>query len=582
MAISTTTVSGLYSSLDWTTVIDKLVEIESIPKVQMQTEQATNTTRSNLLTGLATKFSSLQTAVKSLQSTDLFNARTVSSSTADSAWSMNAATGTATGTYTIAVNQLATAAKRVGTADISRGLSTTADVSSLTLASLPTAVAPTAGTFSVNGNKVTVALTDSLKDVFDKISAATGSDVTASYDPATDKITLHSASNQEIVLGAANDTSNLLGVLRLANNGSDTVSSASTLGAASSTATLANARFKANITNVDTDGKGSFTVNGTKIDYNINSDSMAAVLARITSSDAGVNATYDAAADRILLVNKTTGDTGVNISEGAGGLVDALGLGSSSSLSRGKNALFTVNGGDVFTSSSNTLDSSVHGITGFSVTVNTQTTQSLTIANDATSQKSAIDDFITAYNDVQDYISTETAITSENGKVKTGGLAYNREVEGLASSLRDLAFGAVSTAGSLSRLSDLGIDFVSGSDKLAIKDSAKLASALANKSTAVSALFTTGSTGLAAKLGDLITKTIGTSGTDGTLGEEVQSLTKANSSLDEQIAAMDRRLEQTRELLTSAFTAMEAAQAKAKNVLSQLDNAFGKKSDSSS
>ena len=82
------------------------------------------------------------------------------------------------------------------------------------------------GTFTVNGHPVTIALTDSLADVFTKISTATGGHVTGAYDPTpgVDGIKLTS-DNGELVLGAANDTSNFTLAMKLANTGTATASS---------------------------------------------------------------------------------------------------------------------------------------------------------------------------------------------------------------------------------------------------------------------------------------------------------------------------------------------------------------------
>ena len=91
----------------------------------------------------------------------------------------------------------------------------------------------TAGTFSVNGNTVTIATTDTLQSVFDKIYAATGSTVTGTYDPTADKITLSSTS--PITLGSSADTSNFLQVAGLYTNSSGTITSTTTLGAVQTT-----------------------------------------------------------------------------------------------------------------------------------------------------------------------------------------------------------------------------------------------------------------------------------------------------------------------------------------------------------
>ena len=75
----------------------------------------------------------------------------------------------------------------------------------------------TAGTFTVNGAQITIAGTDTLQSVLNKITTATSGAVTASYDASTDEITL--ASSSPVVLGSATDTSNFLQAAQLYNNG---------------------------------------------------------------------------------------------------------------------------------------------------------------------------------------------------------------------------------------------------------------------------------------------------------------------------------------------------------------------------
>src|SRR5690606_35672021 len=99
------------------------------------------------------------------------------------------------------------------------------------------------------------------------------------------------------------------------------------------------------VTAVDADGKGSFTINGVSIDFDVDADSLSTVLARINASSAGVTASFDSASDRVVLTNKSTGDLGISLSEAAGGLLGALGLTNGTTFTAGENAAFTVNGG---------------------------------------------------------------------------------------------------------------------------------------------------------------------------------------------------------------------------------------------
>jgi flagellar hook-associated protein 2 len=568
-------VSGfLNNSFDWQTMVDKLIEVDSTPIKRLQAEQTANTNEITALADIKTALADLQDAVQTLRDDALYSARTVLSDTSATTWRATSSTGAPVGSYKIAVSQLATASTLQGAGDIGTGLNATNDVSGLTLANLATATAVSAGTITVNGKQVTVALTDSLQSVFDAINDATGGtggvggDITASYDAGTDRVTLVST-NGPVVLGAANDTSNLLDVLRLANNGTVTVASAGALGTAKLASPLASAGLRTAITAVDAEGDGAFTINGVSIAYNVNTDSLSAVLTRLNNSTAGVTAAFDAVGDRVVLTNKTTGDTGVGASEAAGGLLGALGLTAGTTFTRGKNAEFTVNDGDTLTSRSNTLDATTHGITGLSVTVNTKTTQTLEVATDATGMRAAIEGFVEKFNAVQTLIEDSTATTVSGGTVTTSVLSDNREVDGWASRLRALAFEAVSgVSGSVTRLDDLGIDFDGLSGRLTVKDTTALANAVLDQPDDVADFFQTGTTGFVAKLYAYLTS-IKATDTD-----QQERLNEANSDLDRQIADLQRRLDSEREQLTSAFQKMQEAQTLAQSQATYLTNAF--------
>jgi flagellar hook-associated protein 2 len=567
--------SGLASGFDWKTFVDQVIATQRTPITNLNNEKTTNLNKKAALVDLNAKLTALQASTTALANASLFTGRKATSSTANSTWNPVAAAGTPAGSYSIAVTQLATAAHLDGAQHVGKPLNPTNNVTTLTMSSLPTAVAATAGTFSVNGKTVTFALTDSLDQVFTAISTATSGAVTAAYDSVADKITLSSAS--PIMLGAANDTSNFLSVAKLGNNGTGTVTSASTLGTADKYATLANARLSTAITAVDGLGNGSFTVNGVSIAYNVNTDSLSGVLQRINASTAGVTASYDSTADRVVLTNNTTGDIGVSVNETAGGLLGALGLTTGATLTRGKNALYTVNGGATITSTSNTLADTSHGITGLSVTVDSLSTQNITVSGDTASMTSAIQDFITKYNDVQTYIDDQSKITTTvAGKVTTSVFSGDREVQSWADSLRSIAFGAVSgLSGTISRLDNLGIDFTAGTGQLSIKDSAKLNTALTTKASDVAQFFQTSSTGLAAQVQTFLTKV-----TAQDTAQQTQ-LTATNTDLDAQIATLQRRLDQQKAILTSSFIAMETAQSQLKSQSDALTKAFSTSSSSS-
>jgi flagellar hook-associated protein 2 len=235
-----------------------------------------------------------------------------------------------------------------------------------------------------------------------------------------------------------------------------------------------------------------------------------------------------------------------------------------------------VNGGATRTSTSNTLDAAAHGIAGLSVTVANESTQTVQVAVDTASMRTKVEAFIARFNEVQAFLDGATKISSDNkGKVTAAILADNREIQSWGHSLRSMAFSAVAgITGSITRLDHLGIDFKAGTSELEIKDGAKLDAALRDKSADVDAFFHTTTTGFGAKFEKFLTAI------DDLADKQQKALIKSNQSLDEQIAAIERRLEQRRAVMESAFILMEQAQSNLKNQQSALDRNFPAKGSS--
>jgi flagellar hook-associated protein 2 len=568
---------GTYGSFDWQSMVDELVQADSAPVTALQADETTNQSQITALSTLQTDFTQLQTDIQALTVPSLFTSCTVASS--DPSWNATAASGTAAGTYSIAITHLATAASRVGSQNIASPLSTSSSVSGLTLATLPVATPITAGTFTVNGQPVAIALTDSLQDVFTKIFNATGGAVTASYDPTRDEIKLtntNPVNTSEIVLGAVNDSSNFLTATQLANNGASTVYSANPLGAVALNVPLAQANLSQAITAVDGSGNGSLSVNGVSIAYNINTDSLTTVMNRINASSAGVKAVYDSATNNVVLTNTSTGDVGLGANDliptgGQVGLLGALGLTSASTLQHGKNALFTVNGGPSKSSASNTFSAASLGIPGLTVTAGTATTQTITVAPDTASMTTAIQAFVTDYNTLQTAISADTAITTgSNGQPKTAVLSNDMDVPNWGSDLESMVFATVpGLSGTINQLAQLGLDF-DETGQLSLKDTTKLQDALTNHGADVGAYFGHSSTGMAVSVNSYLDQLLSPVGA---LANKSSALVSDTTDINTQITALQAQLDQERANLTTEFEAMQAAQTTAQSQLNYLNAA---------
>jgi flagellar hook-associated protein 2 len=559
--------AGLASNFDWESLVTQLTDLERAPQRRLRTEQDRLEEQNNVYGSIVTQLNLLKSRADALKETSLYASRSVRVGDATVA-SATADTDAALGSYTFAFQQLATAALQRGTTDVGKALSTSSDVSGVVLSSAPLTTAVTTGTFTVNGAQVTVGATDTLQDVFTKISTATSGSVTASYSSATDKITLTGTGT--ITLGTAADTSNFLQAFRLYNNGTTTVASSAALGAIKPAAALSAANFGTAIN--DASGTGKFSVNGVEIGFT-SADTVNDVLRRINDSAAGVTASYDTINDRFTLTNDTTGDLGVALRDVSGNFLAASGL-LGGTLERGKNLLYTINGGGQLTSSSNVVTEASSGLAGISVTA-LKEGGSTTVAVDRDTEKvkSALNGFIAAYNEAQAFLDTATASSTDaKGAVTTSVLSGDSLAYEITSKLRSSVNAYFSgLSGSLKNLDALGIKSNGTDDKLALSDSAKLDDYLATNLEDVADFFTNETHGLATKLSTYLDETVGL---DGSLGVRQDSLGRQIRGIDTQVSDLERQVLANREQLVKSFVAMEEAQSRINSQLQYLQRTF--------
>jgi flagellar hook-associated protein 2 len=547
---SASTLSGLASGMDWTTIINEMVAIEQEPETTMEAQQTTLKTETTSYQTIGTDLATLQKDVTTLEDPSFFDSRTASSD-ASSVATATAATGTPLGTYSLDISQLATDASWLGVAAAAKPISTTNDVSGVTIGSAGFATPVTAGTFTVNGQQITVATTDTLQSVLNKIGSAIGG--TASYSASKDEITLTSSS--PIVLGNTNDTSNFLQVAQLYNNGGDSITSASALGGINLNSVLSSANFATAVSDGGS-GKGQFLINGAAIDYDASTDTINDVLQRINNSTAGVTATFDAADNKIQLTNTSTGDVGISLQDVTGNFLAATGL-SGGSLQRGANLQYSINNGGTLTSQSNTIDATSSGITGLSVTAQSVGAANISVQSDTSAIATTIQSFVTDYNAVENYISSQTtATTSSSGTVTAGTLTGDMDVESIATELRQFADAVPSgMTGAILDLNSLGVTS-NGNDNTLTVDTTTLDAALSNNLAAVKKLFTDSTNGVATKLKSYITTTTGSTGV---LATQEASFTKQYNDIGTSITNLKNKITQDETNLQNEFVAMETA-----------------------
>ncbi|MEY4564239.1 MAG: hypothetical protein RLZZ618_3516 [Pseudomonadota bacterium] len=217
--------------------------------------------------------------------------------------------------------------------------------------------------------------------------------------------------------------------------------------------------------------------------------SLAAIRDKINAAGAGVTATIinDSTGARLSIRSKDTGaENGFKISateteppiDGSVGLSALTYDGTDTymkSNQAAENAKATLNGIEI-ESASNTLTDVADGLT-VKLLRKTTSPLDLSVTQDNASMKTAITDFVTAFNDLANFISTQTAYNPES-KV-AGKLQGDRTVIGIQNQMRSILRETSSASSKYTRLSDIGLEVQKDGKTLAIK-SAKLDDALAN------------------------------------------------------------------------------------------------------
>lgn len=563
-------ITGLASGLNWSTVIQELANAERAPETQWRTTQTQENNQNAAYATISNDLGTLQLDIQALQDPTLY-ASTVASSSSPGVATANAGSGTAVGTYAFNISSLATAAQMNGTASISNVLAPGGDTSAVTLGTAGFSTPITAGTITVNGAQITISQSDSLQQVFDNIASATGNAVTASYNSTSDEITL--TGTGPITLGSAADTSNFLQVAQLYNNGTNTITSNSALGRVNPLATMASSNLKTAISDGGS-GNGQFTINGVTFNFNAGTDTIQNVLNNINESAANVTASYDSVNNRFVLANKTTGDVGVAMQDVTGNFLAATGL-SGGTLQRGQNLAYTLNGGSqTLYSQSNTISSSSSGINGLTLNALSTGTTTVSISSDTNTMSSDIQKFVSDYNAVQSFITSQMKVTNNaDGSTSPGLLTGDQTASQIASDLRNLVTSVVSVPGmdgQVGSLNDMGIVTNGNDNTIAVSDASALASALSNHLNDVKTLFSDSTSGLAVQFGTFITNTIGN---NGTVPNHQAVLTQDSANITTQISNLEQQITNDTNKWTTEFQKMETAESQTNQELTYLSQA---------
>lgn len=298
-------------------------------------------------------------------------------------------------------------------------------------------------------------------------------------------------------------------------------------------------------------------------------DSLAAIRDKINGAGAGVTATLitDASGTRLSLRSKETGAENafrISASETLDDGNPATGLsafaydgaagGPMTRSQTASNALATINGIPI-ESASNTLAGVADGLT-LTLSQVTSSAVEVSVAPDTAAMQKSIETFVSAFNDVANYIRDQTKYNPDT-KV-AGTLQGDRLVGSLQTQLRGIVNQGSSASGTFERLTDIGITFTS-TGTLSISSS-KLTDALGNLPELRKVLAAdgsdTGSSGFIDRFKDFASSVLGAEGAFENRTTSLKGQLSLNGKSQE---SMQRRLAQTEERLRRQYQALDTA-----------------------
>ncbi len=247
-----------------------------------------------------------------------------------------------------------------------------------------------------------------------------------------------------------------------------------------------------------------------------------------------------------------TGSSGLGIlGDGGTGDVDTSD-GFLVTLQQAVDASFTVNGISITRQSNTGLTDIIRGVTLNLLDEGTNATADLTIAADTETVTNTINDFISKFNDLIDYLKTQTDTTSTSSTTYTrGGLADEPTFYRLRLSLITDLIRSVDTlpAGDPTSLSEIGITF-DDNLHLVISDSGALNEALSSNFEGVANLFDALMDRLSSRL-DPYTRTV-----DSLMDRLIENIDNQIEDTNETLDRMEERMELQEASLRRQYTAL--------------------------
>ena len=335
-------------------------------------------------------------------------------------------------------------------------------------------------------------------------------------------------------------------------------------GQASSTAAIGTGTSTVVTIDLGTTSGATFTPNGSG-PFNITIDSanntLEGIRDEINNANAGVTATIVNDGDatnpyRLVLTSTSTGaDQSMKITtDAADATIDGLltydpaGTMNLTETSVAQNANFTVDGLAI-TKSSNTVTDVISGVT-LELKSQTATPVTVSVSQDTDTAKTAVEDFVTAYNDLLAEINKQTDSGYSGGSI--GALASDSVTRQMLNYIREeITTAPTGITGSYNSLTSIGVSFQR--DGTLAVDDAILTAAIQDDNNNVAELFSSAdgyATRIDAALSDLLSL-------NGTIALRTDAFNDRISLLEDRQTTLEGRLDRTEARLRAQFTNLD-------------------------
>jgi len=410
-------IGGTVSGLDTASIIDKLMQIESLPLQRLNDKYVSYTNTQKAYRQVSDKIRELYnfTADFSLQS-NLIPKSATSSSNILTATASAAATD---GVYSVTVQSIASNSV-LQTGKIGKEITAWNTISEMNTRYTP---ANSTIKIKVGSSEVEMSITTDttinqlMTDLKGKFS---GLDATADVSFTDGKLSISSdklfqisdVSGNFTYLFRLNDS-----YLRKDTDNNYVLESSGDVGAYSSLKSLSDLGIT---------GDQTLTINGTNVSLK-ETDSISTVISKINTSVKDINAVYDDKSGKIVLTSKTTGSNVIDVSSTNQNLLDKLGF-SVQTFTLGNVAKATI----LMNGYSQEITSSTNDITLNGLTMNLNSTGFTTVTVSADKDKIVqnVKDFVNKWNEVTDFLYTKMTESKVTNKTEDE-MSEDEKIQGL-------------------------------------------------------------------------------------------------------------------------------------------------------